>query len=120
LARRANCPIYASAASGSGFRFQALKEGSTIEVSLQQQDQHWVWRVRDHGPGVPDYALDRVFERFYSLPGPRRPGKSSGLGLCLVREVMTLHGGRVTVANVREGQQVLGCEACLILPFDGH
>jgi hypothetical protein len=40
--------------------------------------------------------------------------------LCLVREVMTLHGGRVTVANVREGQQVLGCEACLILPFDGH
>jgi two-component system sensor histidine kinase CreC len=95
-------------------------EGSTIEVSLQQQDQHWVWRVRDHGPGVPDYALDRLFERFYSLPGPRRPGKSSGLGLCLVREVMTLHGGRVTVANVREGQQVLGCEACLILPFDGH
>lgn len=32
LARRANCPIYASAASGCGFRFQALKEGSTIEV----------------------------------------------------------------------------------------
>lgn len=95
-------------------------DGSELEVSLQAQDQHWVWRVRDHGPGVPDYALDRLFERFYSLPGPRRPGKSSGLGLCLVKEVMTLHGGRVTVTNVREGDHLLGCEACLILPFDGH
>ena len=95
-------------------------DGSELEVSLQAQDQHWVWRIRDHGPGVPDYALDRLFERFYSLPGPRRPGKSSGLGLCLVKEVMTLHGGRVTVTNVRESDRVLGCEACLILPFDGH
>jgi two-component system sensor histidine kinase CreC len=92
-------------------------EGSCIDVSLRLEDQHWVWCVRDHGPGVPDYALDRVFERFYSLPGPRRPGKSSGLGLCLVKEVMSLHGGRVTVMNVREGERVLGCEACLYLPL---
>ncbi|RZA11944.1 MAG: two-component system sensor histidine kinase CreC, partial [Lysobacteraceae bacterium] len=37
--------------------------------------------VADHGPGVPDYALDRVFERFYSLPRPDGGARSSGLGL---------------------------------------
>jgi two-component system sensor histidine kinase CreC len=91
---------------------------SSIEVSLQDDGHHWVWRVRDHGAGVPDYAQDHLFERFYSLPGPRRSGKSSGLGLCLVQEVMSLHGGRVTVRNVIEGDRVMGCEACLYLPLD--
>jgi two-component system sensor histidine kinase CreC len=93
-------------------------DGSSIEVSLQDDGRHWVWRVRDHGTGVPDYAQDRLFERFYSLPGPRRPGKSSGLGLCLVQEVMSLHGGRVTVRNVLDGDRVMGCEACLYLPLE--
>jgi len=95
-------------------------EGSALEVGLQRSEGRWLWRVRDHGPGVPDYALARVFERFYSLPGPRRPSKSSGLGLCLVHEVMALHGGEVAVRNVREGDAVRGCEATLALPVAGR
>jgi two-component system sensor histidine kinase CreC len=91
-------------------------EGSALEVGLQRSGAHWVWSVRDHGPGVPDYALGRLFERFYSLPGPRRPDKSSGLGLCLVREVMVLHTGEVAVRNVLNGDAVQGCEATLSLP----
>lgn len=58
--------------------------------------------VEDGGPGVPDYALPRVFERFYSLPRPDTGRKSTGLGLALVREIAHLHGGEATLAN-REG-----------------
>ncbi|MGH8078827.1 MAG: ATP-binding protein, partial [Lysobacter sp.] len=60
--------------------------------------------VSDRGPGVPDYALPRVFERFYSLPRPGGGSRSSGLGLCFVAEVAALHGGAATLNN-REDQQ---------------
>ena len=58
-----------------------------------------VWSVQDQGPGMPDYAIDRIFERFYSLPRGEHQDKSSGLGLCLVKEVVELHGGTVSVIN---------------------
>jgi two-component system sensor histidine kinase CreC len=59
--------------------------------------------VEDRGPGVPDYALARVFERFYSLPRPGSGKKSTGLGLALVREIAHLHGGEVTLGNRPDG-----------------
>ncbi len=69
--------------------------------------------VADRGPGVPDYALPRVFERFYSLPRPSGGSRSSGLGLCFVAEVAALHGGAATVGN-RQDQP--GAVARLRLP----
>lgn len=61
-----------------------------------------VLTVADRGEGIPDFAQDRVFERFYSLPRPTTGMKSTGLGLPFVREVAALHGGDVTLAN-RDG-----------------
>ena len=72
-------------------------------------------RVLDEGPGIPDYALPRLFERFYSLPRPDTGRKSSGLGLSFIREVARLHGGSVEVAN-RQGSA--GARAELKLPLD--
>jgi two-component system, OmpR family, sensor histidine kinase CreC len=68
--------------------------------------------VDDEGPGVPAFALDRIFERFYSLPRPNGGRKSTGLGLSFVREIAGLHAGRVEVVNRMEG----GTRAVLILP----
>jgi len=68
--------------------------------------------VEDAGPGVPDYALERVFERFYSLARPATGQRSSGLGLPFVREVARLHGGEASLRN-REGG---GAVARLSLP----
>ena len=55
--------------------------------------------VDDTGPGIPDYALPRLFERFYSLPRPATGAKSTGLGLSFVREIAHLHGGEVFLEN---------------------
>jgi two-component system sensor histidine kinase CreC len=67
--------------------------------------------VFNSGEPLPDYALPRVTERFYSLPRPASGRKSTGLGLNFVREVADLHGGRFQIGN-REG----GVEATLWLP----
>ncbi|MBT6702145.1 MAG: hypothetical protein HOB14_10835 [Gammaproteobacteria bacterium] len=55
--------------------------------------------IRDHGPGIPDYALERIFERFYSLQRPDGSPKSSGLGLSFVQEVIQLHHGTINISN---------------------
>jgi two-component system sensor histidine kinase CreC len=73
-----------------------------------------VVEVRDQGPGIPDYARERIFERFYSLPRPDGGAKSTGLGLALAREVAKLHGGTVTVENRPDGAS--GAMARLVLP----
>jgi len=76
--------------------------GSTVELRVgADTGGQWV-EVGDRGPGVPDYALPRVFERFYSLPRPDGGSRSSGLGLPFVAEVAALHGGRAELRN-REG-----------------
>ena len=86
--------------------------GSHIELHATRIADTLELRVRDRGPGIPDYATARVFERFYSLPRPDGGSRSSGLGLCFVAEVADLHGGDVTLANRDDG----GAEARLVLP----
>jgi two-component system sensor histidine kinase CreC len=86
--------------------------GSTIELRLRRDAERIGVDVCDRGPGVPDYALDRAFERFYSLPRPDGGSRSSGLGLCFVAEAVELHGGSVALTN-RDGG---GAVASMVLP----
>ncbi|MGV8932809.1 MAG: ATP-binding protein, partial [Luteimonas sp.] len=76
--------------------------GSRIEIDLARVGDVLRIAISDRGPGTPDYATDRVFERFYSLPRPDGGSRSSGLGLCFVAQVAGLHGGRATLEN-RDG-----------------
>jgi two-component system sensor histidine kinase CreC len=59
--------------------------------------------VRDRGPGLPDYARARIFERFFSLPRPATGKRSTGLGLAFVREVAQLHAGTAHLTNHPDG-----------------
>ena len=68
--------------------------------------------VRDRGPGIPDFAEDKVFEKFYSLARPATAKKSTGLGLSFVKEIADLHRGRATLKNQPGG----GAVATLSLP----
>jgi two-component system sensor histidine kinase CreC len=88
-------------------------KGGKISASVLKTAEGAVeLKIRDLGPGIPDYALDRVFERFYSLKHPDTGKKSSGLGLSLVKEVADLHGGSIDLENAPGG----GAVATLTLP----
>jgi two-component system, OmpR family, sensor histidine kinase CreC len=79
-----------------------LGERSPTELRIQ---------VFNQGDPIPDYALPRVAERFYSLPRPATGRKSTGLGLSFVREVAQLHDGTFQIRNTGDG-----VEAELTLP----
>lgn len=76
--------------------------GGKVEVDVSRGGGKCFVRVIDGGPGVPEYARERVFERFYSLPRPGGGSRSSGLGLPFVSQVANLHGGRIALRE-REG-----------------
>jgi len=86
--------------------------GGTVKVEVIPESNRVTVAITDEGPGIPDYALDRIFERFYSLGRPDTGRKSTGLGLNLVREVAKSHGGTIRVVNRPEG----GALAELTLP----
>ncbi|KQO26345.1 histidine kinase [Acidovorax sp. Leaf76] len=77
-------------------------EGSTVQVALQGSTV----AVQDTGPGVPDYALPRLGERFFTTARPGGERSGSGLGLAIVRRVMALHGGQMVVGNTAPGLRV--------------
>lgn len=72
---------------------------TTVSVHTQSKDNIIELHIRDQGPGIPNYAKSKIFDRFFSLTRPDSGKKSSGLGLSLVKEIMTLHEGSVTVVS---------------------
>jgi two-component system sensor histidine kinase CreC len=88
--------------------------GGVLRWSVRGEgEQLWVC-LFNSAPAIPDYALPRLTERFYSLPRPNTGRKSTGLGLNFVQEVASLHGGALQVSNVPGGGEV-----CLRLPAVG-
>ncbi|WP_235590886.1 two-component system sensor histidine kinase CreC [Leptospira interrogans] len=73
--------------------------GSEITVRCGKENGFPFLEVEDSGPGIPSYALERIFEKFYSLPRPDTGRKSSGLGLAFVREIAKLHDADLEVKN---------------------
>ena len=87
--------------------------GGEIVISVEQVDQAVSLRVADSGPGVPEGALEHVFERFYRADKARSRGEGgTGLGLAIARQLALVHGGELSVRNRTEG----GAEFILVLP----
>lgn len=87
--------------AGGLLRFTAEVRADGVDLALFNQ-----------GSAIPEYALPRLTERFYSLPRPASGRKSTGLGLNFVQEVASLHNGELSLRNV-EG----GVRASLRLPL---
>lgn len=87
--------------------------GGAVALTLDVDGGRAIIAVEDNGPGVPDYSLEKIFDRFYSLPRPDTGRKSSGLGLSIVREIARLHGGEVSLENRAGG----GARAAFVLPL---
>lgn len=79
--------------------------GAEFSLTLTQQPAAIVLQLTNQGPHIPDYALARLTERFYSLPRPGKQQKSTGLGLNFVAEVSKLHQAEFQIANTELGGQ---------------
>jgi two-component system, OmpR family, sensor kinase len=78
-----------------------------IEIGVRREGARAVLEVRDHGPGLPDDAGDRVFDRFWRADGGRsRALGGSGLGLAIVKAIVQAHHGEVHAANAPDGGAV--------------
>ena len=86
---------------------------SQVEIRAHAVRSEVEISVRDRGPGLPDYARARIFEKFFSLPRPATGKRGTGLGLAFVREVAQLHAGSARLADHPEG----GALATLSLPL---
>jgi two-component system, OmpR family, sensor kinase len=78
-----------------------------VSVRLRRTDSRAILEVRDHGPGLPPDADDRVFDRFWRNDEGRTRGRAgAGLGLAIVREIVQAHHGTVAAANAADGGAV--------------
>jgi anti-anti-sigma factor len=85
-----------------------------ITVRVRREDGCAVLTVADTGTGIPPEELPKLFERFSRVTGARaRSGEGSGIGLAMVRELVTLHGGRVDVASTPDA----GTTFTVTVPF---
>jgi two-component system sensor histidine kinase CpxA len=81
---------------------------SAVEVSLARNNGKAVVDIRDHGPGVPDEALPRLFDAFYRVESDRnRTSGGIGLGLSIARRAIELHKGSIRAQNARPGLEVI-------------
>jgi two-component system sensor histidine kinase CreC len=86
--------------------------GGQIRLSGRVENNMLQFIVEDDGTGIPDFAVEKVFDKFFSLQRPDTGKKSTGLGLSLVKEVTGLHHGDVKLENRPE----IGARAILWLP----
>lgn len=90
--------------------------GGTVEVWLQRGGC-WTLDVHDHGPGISPADLPHVFDRFYRADTARSmPG--SGLGLAIVHQVVTDHGGTVSVSVPPEGGTLVHIELPIVMEME--
>jgi two-component system, OmpR family, sensor histidine kinase CpxA len=84
-------------------------EGTAVEVALQRQNggggNFAVISVRDHGNGVPEESLEKIFRPFYRAEDARdrQSGGGTGLGLAITERAVRMHGGTVKAANAKDG-----------------
>ena len=94
-------------------------DGSTVTIALKMDRRTAIIIISDQGQGIPDYAQNRLFEKFYSLERPGSRKKSSGLGLSFVQEITLLHHGSVSLGNAKDSEgKTTGAVAQLKLPLN--
>jgi two-component system, OmpR family, sensor kinase len=88
-----------------------MTDGGEVWVSLETRNRNAILKVMDTGPGIPEEDRERIFERFYRIPGKDVTG--SGLGLSIVKQIVLRHGAYIQVTRGNEGKG-----ATFIIAFD--
>ncbi|MHC5224835.1 two-component system sensor histidine kinase CreC [Ignatzschineria sp. LJL83] len=108
-----------------------MPENGVLKITAMAKDAEIHLNIFNEGSLIPEYALIRLYERFYSLPRPDSGEKSTGLGLNFVKEVIALHQGEMRVENRTSSSaneasssetpsQVQGVNVEIILPRFRH
>jgi signal transduction histidine kinase/class 3 adenylate cyclase len=99
----------------NAFKFSDSDEGQ-VWIRLGNKEDVVELEIEDNGIGIPRDQLDRIFDRFTQVEGSAtRRYEGSGIGLALVKEIVTQHGGRITV----ESESGHGSVFTIVLPR-GH
>lgn len=90
-----------------------IKFGGRVEILLVERREEFEIRIRDHGTGLPEPELEKVFEPFYRTESSRsRETGGTGLGLAITRNLLRAQRGEVKLRNHPDG----GLEAVVSLP----
>ncbi|WP_102109592.1 sensor histidine kinase [Oceaniglobus roseus] len=77
------------------------EDGDAIRVWARKRENRVLVVVEDTGPGIPEAALTKVFNRFYSERPEGQFGNNSGLGLAISKQIVEAHGGVIWAENIR-------------------
>ncbi|GAA6165883.1 sensor histidine kinase [Pelagimonas sp. KU-00592-HH] len=77
------------------------EDGDAIRVWARRRENRVLVVVEDTGPGIPDQALAKIFNRFYSQRPEDQFGNNSGLGLAISKQIVEAHGGVIWAENIR-------------------
>jgi signal transduction histidine kinase len=87
---------------------------SEIEVIVEKQENKLIIKIKDHGMGIPQKELNKIFDKFYQGTNSIRYSvKGTGLGLTLVKHTVEAHGGKISV----ESKEDRGSTFSVILPI---
>ena len=75
--------------------------GDAIRVWARRRDNRVLVVIEDTGPGIPEEALNKIFQRFYSQRPDDHFGNNSGLGLAISKQIVEAHGGVIWAENIR-------------------
>ncbi|MDO4487829.1 MAG: HAMP domain-containing sensor histidine kinase [Eubacteriales bacterium] len=93
---------------GNAIKFSP--EGGTIRIRLIKETTKIIFTIEDNGPGISEAAIKRIFDKFYQGDTSHK-AEGNGLGLALVKRILSLENGTVSVENIKEG----GCRFTVTL-----
>ncbi len=94
---------------GNAIKFSP--NGGTIKMRLQKKDEKVIFVLEDQGPGLSEEAQKHLFDKFYQADTSHKE-EGNGLGLALVKNILSLCGGEISAENIEPG----GCRFTVTLP----
>ena len=80
-----------------------VPSGGKIKIGVEEKEKYFELSVADNGPGIPDENKEAVFQRFYREDRSRKDKQHFGLGLCIAKEIVTLHRGSIQIRDTKGG-----------------
>ena len=84
--------------------------GSTVKLHLTKKPQKLLFTIEDQGPGLTEEAQKHIFDKFFQADNSHKQ-EGNGLGLALVKRILTIEQGQITAENLPQG----GCRFTVTL-----